>query len=168
VPTEIEPQPDPATLRVAIVAARFNEEITGPLLAGAVARLVERGVREDKVHVVRVPGAFEVPFAAERLAATGHYKAVICLGCLIRGETPHFEYISEAVSHGIMRVMLDAKIPLAFGILTCDTDEQAQARIGGNMGHKGVEAADAALEMALLAATVESRRARNPYELDRA
>ena len=165
---QIEPAIDLALVRIAIVAARFNEQVTEPLLSGAVARLVERGVREDRVHVVRVPGAFEVPFAAERLAATGHYRAVVCLGCLIRGETPHFDYISEAVSHGIMRVMLDAKVPLAFGVLTCDTEEQALARIGGAMGHKGFEAADAALEMAGLTAALDARHDRKPYEIDRA
>jgi 6,7-dimethyl-8-ribityllumazine synthase len=164
----IEPAADPSPIRVAVVAARFNEALTEKLLAGTLMRLQEHGVREDKIHVLRVPGAYEVPFAAQRLAATGHYRAIVCLACLVRGETPHFEYISDSVTHGIMRVMLDAGVPCAYGVLTCDTEEQAAARVGGAMGHKGAEAADAALELARLAAAIDARVGRNPYEIDRA
>ena len=136
--------------KFAVVAARFNEEITTPLLAGCLARLRERGVGDDAVHVARVPGAFEVPQAAQRLAQTGWYAAVVCLGALIRGETPHFDYLARACSQGIEDVALATGVPCAFGVLTCDTEEQARARTGGAMGHKGAEAADAAIDMALL------------------
>ena len=133
--------------QIAVVAARFNEEVTTPLLEGCLARLRESGVPEKSIFVGRVPGAFEVPLAAKWAAKTGRYAAVIALGALIRGDTPHFDYISQACSHGLMDVSLEAAIPVAFGVLTCDTVEQALARVGGSMGHKGGEAADAALAM---------------------
>lgn len=138
-----EPRFDLDRRRVAVVAARFNEEVTSPLLESCLARLRERGVPEESVDVARVPGSFELPAAALRLAETGRYAAIVCLGALIRGETPHFDYIAQAAARGIADVAITTGIPTAFGVLTCDTDAQALARVG-----KGAEAADAALEMA--------------------
>jgi 6,7-dimethyl-8-ribityllumazine synthase len=134
--------------RFAIIVSRFNEEITGGLLAGAREALAEADVREDAVEVFHVPGAFEIPLAAKKAADSGRFAAVIGLGCLIKGDTMHFEYIAEAVSHGIMRVGLDTGVPIAFGVLTTLTDPQAEERAATGPGNKGREAALAALEMA--------------------
>jgi 6,7-dimethyl-8-ribityllumazine synthase len=137
-------------MRIAIVVSRFNEEITEGLLAGARDALAEAGVRDDAVEVLRVPGAFEIPLAAMRAAESGGFAAVICLGCLIKGDTMHFEYIAEAVAHGIMRAGMDTGVPIAFGVLTALTDAQAEERAAPGPGNKGREAALAALEMARL------------------
>lgn len=139
-----------AGCRFALVVSRFNEEITEGLLAGAREQLAASGVAEGDVVVVRVPGAFELPVAARRLALTGQYDAVICLGCVIKGETMHFEYISAAASQGIMDVSTSTGVPVAFGLLTALTDEQAEARSGPGPTNKGREAAAAAVEMATL------------------
>ena len=136
--------------RFAIVVSRFNEEITDGLLAGAREALAEAGVRREAVMVFQVPGAFEIPLAAKRAAESGEFAAVICLGCLIKGDTMHFEYIADAASHGIMRVALDTGVPIAFGVLTTLTDAQAEERAAPGPGNKGREAAAAALEMARL------------------
>ena len=133
--------------RIAIVVSRFNEEITGGLLAGAREALAEAGVREDQVEVFEVPGAFEIPLAARRAAESARFAAVICLGCLIKGDTMHFEYIADAAAHGIMRVGLETGVPVAFGVLTTLTDGQAEARAAAGPANKGREAARAALEM---------------------
>jgi len=136
--------------RFAIIVSRFNEEITAGLLSGARAALVEGGVSEDDVTVIHVPGAFEIPVAALHAARHGQVDAVICLGCLIKGDTMHFEYIAEAASHGIMNVSVSTGVPVAFGVLTAMTDEQAVARSAPGEGNKGREAALAAIEMATL------------------
>ena len=136
--------------RYAIVVSRFNEEITRGLLAGAREALADAGVRDEAVMVYQVPGAFEIPLAAKRAAESGEFAAVICLGCLIKGETMHFEYIADAASHGIMRVALDTGVPVAFGVLTTLTDAQAAERAAPGPGNKGREAAAAALEMVRL------------------
>jgi 6,7-dimethyl-8-ribityllumazine synthase len=136
--------------RFAIVVSRFNEEITRGLLAGAREALAESGVGDDGVTVFQVPGAFEIPLAAKRAAESGEFAAVICLGCLIKGETMHFEYIADAASHGIMRVGLDTGVPVAFGVLTTLTDAQAAERAAPGPANKGREAAAAALEMTRL------------------
>ena len=136
--------------RFAIVVSRFNEEITDGLLAGAREALADAGVRDDGVAVFYVPGAFEIPLAAVRAAESGAFAAVICLGCLIKGETMHFEYIAEAVAHGIMRAGMETGVPVTFGVLTTMTDAQAEARAGAGAGNKGREAAVAALDMARL------------------
>jgi 6,7-dimethyl-8-ribityllumazine synthase len=136
--------------RFAIVVSRFNEEITDGLLAGAREALAEAGVRGEAVMVFQVPGAFEIPLAAKRAAESGEFAAVICLGCLIKGDTMHFEYIADAASHGIMRVALDTGVPIAFGVLTTLTDAQAEERAAPGPGNTGREAAAAALEMARL------------------
>jgi 6,7-dimethyl-8-ribityllumazine synthase len=136
--------------RFAIVVSRFNEQITSGLLSGARSALVEAGVEDGDVAVVHVPGAFEVPVAALHLAQTGRFDAVICLGCLIKGDTMHFEYIADAASHGIMKVSLTTGVPLAFGVLTTMTEEQAVSRSSPGEQNKGRQAALAAIEMATL------------------
>lgn len=133
--------------RFAIVVSRFNDHVTEGLLAGARAALAEAGVADDAVELVRVPGAFEIPLTARRLGSSGRYAAVVCLGCLIKGETLHFEYIAEAVSHGIADAATATGVPMGFGVLTALTDEQAVARSGEGPENKGREAAAAAVEM---------------------
>jgi len=136
--------------RFAIVVSRFNEEITDGLLQGARERLAEASVPDDDVTIIRVPGAFEIPIVAQRLGESGEYDAIVCLGCLIKGETMHFEYIAEAASHGIMQAAAATGIPMAFGVLTTLTEEQARERSRSGPDNKGREAAAAALEMANL------------------
>ena len=136
--------------RFALIVSRFNEAITRSLRDGALAALREAGASDADVESFAVPGAFELPQAARLAADTGRFDAVVCLGCVIRGETPHFEYISAAVAHGLMSASGDTGIPMAFGVLTTDTWEQAEARAGGGRDNKGFEAAAAALEMAAL------------------
>ena len=141
-------------MRIAIVVARFNDFVTDRLLAGAQDLLRERGVSESDIDVLRVPGAFEIPIAAQRAAETGRFAAVVCLGCLIRGATPHFEYIAAACAHGITAAAAATGIPMAFGVLTTNTVEEALERCDAGKGNKGREAASAALEMATLFATL--------------
>jgi 6,7-dimethyl-8-ribityllumazine synthase len=141
--------------RFAIVAARFNGEITDALLEGAVSTLAEHGVPDDHVSVVRVPGAFEIPITAKRLAATGRYEAIITLGAVVRGGTPHFEYVAGECARGVSQVALDEDVPVIFGVLTTDTDSQALDRAGGKEGNKGHEAAVAGLEMVTLLRRLE-------------
>ncbi len=136
--------------RFAVVAARFNELVVERLLAGAVQTFRRHGVGPDDIDVVYVPGSFEIPVAALRLARSGRYAAVVCLGCIIRGETDHYEYVAAAAAQGIARAALDSGVPVIFGVLTCDTLEQALDRAGGKAGNKGADAAAAALEMANL------------------
>ena len=136
--------------RFAIVVTRFNEEITDGLLQVARERLAEASVPDDDVTIIRVPGAFEIPIVAQRLGESGEYDAIVCLGCLIKGETMHFEYIAEAASHGIMQAAAATGIPMAFGVLTTLTEEQAVERSRSGPDNKGREAAAAALEMAKL------------------
>lgn len=143
--------------RFAVVVSRFNEEITAGLLAGAREALREAGVRDDDVAVVHVPGAFEIPVAALRLAQTGTWDAVISLGCLIKGETMHFEYIAAAAAQGIMNVSTSTGVPVAFGVLTATTDAQAEERSAPGAGNKGREAALAAVEMATLFRSFEGQ-----------
>jgi 6,7-dimethyl-8-ribityllumazine synthase len=137
-------------MRVAIVVSRFNDFVTERLLEGAQAALREAGLSEASIDVVRVPGAFEIPIAAQRMAEIGRVQAVVCLGCLIRGGTPHFEYISSAVGHGITQAAAATGIPMTFGVLTTNSVEEAIARAGAGPENKGREAATAALEMAAL------------------
>ena len=136
--------------RFAIVVSRFNEEITSGLLSGARSALVEAAVNDEDVTVIHVPGAFEIPVAALHAAQAGSFDAVICLGCLIKGDTMHFEYIAEAASQGIMNVSVSTGVPVAFGVLTAMTDEQAIVRSAPGEGNKGREAALAAIEMATM------------------
>jgi 6,7-dimethyl-8-ribityllumazine synthase len=144
--------------RFAIIVSRFNEEITGGLLTGAREALAEAGVEGDDVAVFEVPGAFEIPLAAKYAAESGQFAGVICLGCLIKGDTMHFEYIADATAHGIMRVGLDTRVPVAFGVLTTLTDEQAEKRAAPGADNKGREAALAALEMSTLLSRITSEQ----------
>jgi 6,7-dimethyl-8-ribityllumazine synthase len=147
---ELEGSAQAAGRRFALVVSSFNKEITEGLLRGARGALADAGANDDDVTLVRVPGAFEIPLAAQRLARSGRYDAVICLGCLIKGETMHFEYIASAVSNGIMAVGAETGIPVTFGVLTTLTEEQAAARAGDGPDNKGREAALAAVDMAVL------------------
>jgi 6,7-dimethyl-8-ribityllumazine synthase len=133
--------------RFAIVVARWNESITRRLLDGAVSKLREHGVPDEAIDVAWVPGSFEIPLAAKRMATSGRYAAVLCLGAVIRGETSHDQHINRAVSLAISQLALTANIPVLFGVLTCETMEQAVYRAGGNAGNKGAECAEAALHM---------------------
>jgi len=137
-------------LRVGIVVSRWNAFITERLLEGALDALARHGVSLDRVDVARVPGTFEVPLIAQQMALSTRYDAVICLGCLIRGSTSHFDYIASECSKGIGQAMLNSGVPVAFGVLTTDTIEQAIERAGTKAGNKGAEAALAAIEMANL------------------
>ena len=139
-----EPSPDD---RLAIVVSRWNESITQKLLDGTVTTLTSRGIPDDQIDVAWVPGAWEIPLVAQRLADSHRYRAVICLGAVIRGETTHDQHINHAVSTAISQLALDTGIPVLFGILTCETMEQAIHRAGGNVGNKGAECAEAALAM---------------------
>jgi 6,7-dimethyl-8-ribityllumazine synthase len=136
--------------RVAIVASRYNEAITARLVEGARDALLRHGVRPGDVRVVWVPGAFELPQAAGRLATRGDVDALVCVGCVIRGETPHFEYVAGAAAHGISEVGRSTGMPTTFGLITANTREQAEARAGGAVGNRGEEAALAALELLAL------------------
>jgi len=134
-------------IRFAIVVSRFNDFINAKLLDGALDALSRHGAEDEHVVTIRVPGSFEIPLMAKKLADSGNYDAVICLGAVIRGATPHFEYISAEVTKGIAKVTLDSGIPISFGILTTDNIEQAIERAGTKSGNKGWDAAMAAIEM---------------------
>lgn len=136
--------------RVAIVAARFNALVVDKLLSGALQALATAGMRVENIDVVRVPGAFEIPVAVKQAATSHRYDAIIALAAVIRGETPHFDYVAGECARGVMQVMLDTGVPVGFGVLTCDTLEQAQARAGGAAGNKGADAALTAVQMANL------------------
>lgn len=146
----IEGKLDARDLRFALVVSRFNEALTSRLESGAVDCLVRHGADEGSITIFRVPGAWEIPMVAAKLAAVGGYDAVICLGALVRGGTAHFELISNEVAKGIAASAMDSGIPITFGVITADTLEQAVERAGTKMGNKGWEAALAAVEMARL------------------
>jgi 6,7-dimethyl-8-ribityllumazine synthase len=141
-------------MKFAIAASRFNDFICGRLIEGAMDALTRAGADEKDIQIVKVPGAFELPLTAKKLAKSGRFDAVICLGAVIRGATPHFEYISAEVSKGIASVGLDTEVPVAFGVLTTDTIEQAIERAGTKAGNKGADAALSALEMVNLLAAI--------------
>src|SRR5450755_2311774 len=138
--------------RVAIVAARFNGVIVSALLAAAVATWSKRGGEQQNLLIARVPGAFELPVVARRLARSGRYEALVALGCVIRGDTPHFDYVAGECARGLQQTSGDTGVPIAFGVLTVNTHEQARARAGQDEGNKGAEAMASALEMAHLMA----------------
>jgi 6,7-dimethyl-8-ribityllumazine synthase len=137
-----------AGLRIAVVVSRYHDFVTDRLQSGALAALAALGVADDDITVIRVPGAFEIPSAAQHAGAAGSYDGVVCLGCLIRGETPHFEYISSAVAHGLTAAAAATGVPMAFGVLTTNSVEEALERAGEGKSNKGWEAAAAAVEMA--------------------
>lgn len=144
---QIAGQLDAGGQRVALVVSRFNSFICERLVEGALDCLQRHGASDDQISIVRVPGAFEIPLVAQRLAASGRYDGVICLGAVIRGATPHFDYVSAEVSKGIASVSLATGVPVAFGVLTTDTLEQAIERAGSKAGNKGAEAAMTLIEM---------------------
>ena len=137
-------------LRFAFVAARFNEFVVEPLIRGALDALKRHGATEKQIEIVRVPGAFDMPIVARKLALSRRYEALIALGAVIRGQTPHFDYVAGECASGMARIALETGVPIAFGVLTTDTVEQAIDRAGGKAGNKGADAALTALEMANL------------------
>ena len=137
-------------LRFAILAARFNDFVVEPLMRGALDALRRHGVGDKQIEIVRVPGAFDIPIVARKLALSQRYAALIALGCVIRGQTPHFDYVAGECAGGIARIALESGVPIAFGVLTTDNAEQAVDRAGGKAGNKGADAAMVALEMANL------------------
>ncbi len=147
---EFEGSQDGSGLRVAVIAARWNGFIVDKLVEGCVATLRKREVAEDDVHLIRVPGSFEITAAARWAAESGHYDAIVCLGAVIRGETAHFEYVAGGAANGMREVTLLTGVPVIFGVLTTENVEQAMERSGGKEGHKGEEAAATAVEMANL------------------
>jgi 6,7-dimethyl-8-ribityllumazine synthase len=146
--TVYQGSPDGARRTVGIVVSSFNGRITTRLLDAALGELEERGVARSNIEILRVPGAFELPLGAMALARTRRFSCIVALGCVIRGETSHFDYISSETASGLQLAGLETGIPVSFGVLTCDTREQAEARAGGEHGNKGTEAARTALEMA--------------------
>jgi len=142
--------------KVALIASRFNEFFTRELLAGAQDCLRRHGVPDADVDVAWVPGSFEIPIAAQRLARSGRYGAVICLGCLVQGDTPHFHYLAGEVVKGIAHVSLETGVPVVFGVITAETLEQAMERAGTKAGNKGFDAATTALEMIDLCAALDA------------
>ncbi len=136
-----------SSIYVAIIVSRFNEEVTHALLAGALQRLNELDIAEDHITILHVPGAVEIPLAAQRLAQTGAYETIIGLGAVIRGETTHYDYVCEQASQGCQHVMLKYDLPVVFGVLTTEDKHQAMERVGGKKGHKGRDAVDTAIEM---------------------
>ncbi len=131
----------------AIVVSQFNQSITDKLVEGALTRLNELGFHEDQIQLVKVPGAVEIPLTAKLLARSQKYQAIICLGAVIRGDTDHYDYVCQQVSYGCQQVMMEFDTPVIFGVLTTQTVEQAEDRVGGKEGHKGIESVDAALQM---------------------
>jgi 6,7-dimethyl-8-ribityllumazine synthase len=150
---------DARDVRIAVIASRFNETISRRLVDGALDCMTRHGAPDENVSVTWVPGAFELPAVAHRIAASGEVDAVVCVGAVIRGETPHFDYVAGAAATGILEAGIVTGIPIAFGVLTVDTTEQAEARAGGKMGNKGFEAAMAAIEMANLFAALPKPQA---------
>jgi 6,7-dimethyl-8-ribityllumazine synthase len=146
----------PPDAKVAVVAARFNEKLVNELLEGCLRKLKQAGLDPERVAVHRVPGAFEIPMVAKALAGTRRYKAVICLGAVVRGDTPHFDYVAGECARGVAAVALAEKLPVIFGVLTTNTEQQAWDRAGGSHGHAGEKAAEAALEMISLIAKITS------------
>jgi 6,7-dimethyl-8-ribityllumazine synthase len=151
-------EPNGAGRRIAVVASRFNEEVVNKLVQGAMKTLVERGASLDDVDVLWVPGAWELPVTARYLLETERYDAIVALGAVIRGETPHFDYVAGECARGLQQLALEFSVPVAFGVLTTDDDAQAEARAGGAHGNKGSDAVLAALEMADLFERLEMMR----------
>ena len=146
-PTLYEGNFEARGLRVALVAARFNDFMVGWLADGAVDALVRHGASADDVAIIRTPGAFEIPPVARKLAASGRFDAVVCLGCVIRGGTAHYQFVAAEAAKGVSHVAFESPVPVIFGILTTDSIEQAVERAGSKMGNKGADAAIAAIEM---------------------
>ncbi len=154
-PRELHGQLTVDEQQFAIVISRFNEFITGKLLTGAIDTLKRHGCPEDNITSVFVPGAFELPFMAQKLAESEQFDAIICLGCVIRGQTPHFEFVASEAAKGIAQVGLTTGVPTTFGVITSDTLEQAVERAGSKAGNKGADAALSAIELTNLASQIE-------------
>jgi 6,7-dimethyl-8-ribityllumazine synthase len=152
----LEGSPRADSLQFAVVVSRYNDFVTERLLTGAREALAAAGVADGHVTVLRVPGAYEIPLAAQRAAETGRFAAVVVLGCLIRGATPHFDYIASAVSHALAAAAAATRVPIAFGVLTTNSAEEAIERVGPGPANKGWEAATAAVEMATLFAALDA------------
>lgn len=161
-PRELKPIEKLPGGRYAIVVSSYNDAVTSRLLDGAVSTLLQAGVAEDAIDVARTPGAFEIPLTASTLARGGKYLAVLCLGAVIRGETTHDQHINRAVSLELARIGVETGVPVLFGILTCDSLEQALQRAGGSVGNKGSECAHAGLEMVRLLASIRCDSQRGP------
>ena len=142
-------------LRFAFIAARFNDFVVEPLIRGALDALKRHGASEKQIEIVRVPGAFDIPIVARKLALSRRYDALLALGAVVRGQTPHFDYVAGECASGLARIALESGVPIAFGVLTTDTMEQAVDRAGGKAGNKGADAALAAIEMANLLRRLE-------------
>ena len=155
-PRVLEGQLSAEGFRFGIIVSRFNDFISSRLVEGAMDALLRHGATEEQVSVIKVPGAFEIPLTAKKLAESGRYDAVICLGAVIRGATPHFDYVAAEVSKGIASVSLESSIPVTFGVLTTDNLEQAIERAGSKSGNKGYDVAMAAIEMVNLFKELES------------
>ena len=145
-----------AGLRIGVVAAKFNQQVTNKLLNACIDALTAHGVRKENITVLRVPGAFEIPLVARAMAKSGRFDAIVCLGAVIRGDTPHFEYISAEVSRGIGRAALDTDVPIIFGVLTTETVAQAVARADTKKFNRGGEAAKSAIEMVMVMRRVKT------------
>ena len=156
-PTIIEGDLAAGGQRFAVIAARFNASVVEPLVQGALDALRQHGAAERQLEIVRVPGAFEIPLGARKLALTRRYAALIALGAVVRGETPHFDFVAGECASGLARISTDTGVPIAFGVLTTDTMEQALDRAGGKAGNKGADAALAALEMANILRRLDSQ-----------
>jgi 6,7-dimethyl-8-ribityllumazine synthase len=159
--TIIEGTQSAAGFSFAIVVSKYHDFVTGRLQTGALAALAAAGVSPDDITIVRVPGAFELPIAARHAAGSGRYRAIICLGCVIRGATPHFEYIASAVSHGLVSAAAATGVPILFGVLTTNSVEEALERAGEGTSNKGWEAACAAVEMAVVVAKLAGQAVRS-------
>ena len=146
-PRQLVGTPTGAGLHIGVAVSRFNQSVTDQLVAGAVDALERHGVESDAIDVATVPGAFELPLCVQRMAQAGRYDGIICLGAVVRGETPHFDFVAGEAARGVTDVALRLDVPIAFGVLTTDTIEQALARAGGERGNKGFEAAITVLEM---------------------
>lgn len=144
--------------KIAIIVSKFNSEITSRLLSGAKNELTKLSIDEKQIEIFEVPGAIEIPLIAKLLAKAGQVNAIICLGAVIRGETSHYDYVCKQVSDGCAKIMLDFEIPVIFGVLTTETEEQALARCGGSQGNKGADAAAAAIEMINLIKNINHKR----------
>jgi 6,7-dimethyl-8-ribityllumazine synthase len=152
--------PDGSSYKIGIVVSRWNEDVTGALLNGARETLLKAGVTEKHIEIMHVPGSYELPFGARQLMKADKKDAIICIGCIIQGETKHDEYIAQAVSNGIMQLGLMSGIPVIFGVLTTNTIQQAQDRAGGQHGNKGADAAATALQMAQLRSGTKEGRSK--------
>ena len=157
-PKIIEGELAASGLRIALIAARFNGSVVEPLVQGALDVLARHGASSEHIEIMRVPGAFEIPLIARKLALSGRYAALIALGAVVRGETPHFDYVAGECASGLARIALETGVPIAFGVLTTDTMEQALDRAGGKAGNKGADAALAALEMANILRRLDSQQ----------